>query len=328
MPIIIAIAIAAALGGGAVLASGNALPGDALYDLKSRYVEELRDKFSFSAAAQAAWAAERAERRLEEAERLTVEGELKAEARQRLQERFMRLADLAEARLEELGKTRPDVAAEIGASFSAALEAHERILALLAVNGAEGAEKAEVVGLQEAVDVEGNEAAGVRARLEASLSVDAEPERARQAAEGRRGAAENKIREVRRKLSRTTARMDAESVAQADARLRLAEAGLSDGDRKLEADLPAEAFASYSIALRVAQEAQRLIEARAALRIDVGLGGVAEPEQLYAPMPVEGGGGETEAGAEAETEAENEAGAEAEARIDLDATLRAPLGRP
>ncbi len=310
MPIIIAIAIALGIGGGAVIASGRALPGDALYELKARYVEELRAVLSVSAEAQAEWAAERAERRLEEAERLTVEGELKAETRQRLQERFILLTDLAKTRLEAAVERDPQSAAEVGAEFAAALEAHERILAMLAVNGAEGAEKVEIVALQEAVDAKGSEAAGLRARLETSMTDGTDPQGARPAAEGRRRAAEETIREVRHRLSRTSGRLDAEAVAQADARIRVAEAGLADGDAKLEADAPAAAFVSFSTAFRLAQEARRLITARSSLGIDVGLGGVGDAGQLYEALPVP----------EAATETENDP------RIDLDATLRAPLG--
>src|SRR3989344_949142 len=63
-------------GGGVSLASENSLPGDLLYPVKVYVNEEVRAAFSASAESKAGWEARRAERRLEEAERLAVQGKL------------------------------------------------------------------------------------------------------------------------------------------------------------------------------------------------------------------------------------------------------------
>ncbi len=60
----LALVLTVAVGGGSVLASQNALPGDTLYGLKVNVAEELQSRFSPNEKVRAEWEAERVRRRL------------------------------------------------------------------------------------------------------------------------------------------------------------------------------------------------------------------------------------------------------------------------
>ncbi len=60
----LAVVLTLSIGGGTVLASQKALPGDALYGVKVNVAEEIQSRFSSSEKARAEWEAERVRRRL------------------------------------------------------------------------------------------------------------------------------------------------------------------------------------------------------------------------------------------------------------------------
>lgn len=85
MPFIaIALAIAAAVGGGASIAAQDSLPGDALYPVKINVNERIETALSFSQEAKAQAHLEAIEARQAEAKELQAEGRLSAEAKANL----------------------------------------------------------------------------------------------------------------------------------------------------------------------------------------------------------------------------------------------------
>lgn len=66
--------------GAVAQAAEGALPGEALYAVKVKVNEPIRGALSFTASAKAEWEIEKLERRLEEVERLAVEGKFDNEA--------------------------------------------------------------------------------------------------------------------------------------------------------------------------------------------------------------------------------------------------------
>ena len=77
----IAILLIVLLGGGVSFAAEGALPGDALYPVKVGVNERVRAALALGLEADAEWNVRQIERRLEEAEELSAEGELNAETR-------------------------------------------------------------------------------------------------------------------------------------------------------------------------------------------------------------------------------------------------------
>lgn len=259
MPAII-IAIIVALSGGVSVAANAAVPGDILHPVKTEVNERVMAGLAFSAEAKAIVEARLAERRVEEAEKLAARGELKADVAAKLSERFEARAEKLNAiidRLEAEGKT--EAAANLTAALEATLKAHDQILTRL-----------EERIVQPRVQERAEKAAKARARIEEKVRTEAETGKDVQAAaEGKMGAATNKIAEVKGFIDRAEARFGAEAVIEAKAKFRMAEQAFAEGKAKLEAKAYGAAFAAFQKAMRIAQEAKALVDIGVRLRFDV-----------------------------------------------------------
>ena len=253
--------------GGVSLAAEGALPGDVLYAVKVNVNEELRARAAFSPEAKVAWEIRRAERRLEEAETLASRGELKAEARSQVEEHFGAQTERVRERIAEF-ESRGDVnsTAELSSNFEASLRAHEQILHRL--GEVMGKAQGDVDMLRLKVKKTKDNAAAVRSEAEAKIATEVDA-KARVAAEGRMSAAQEKVREVRSFLERTSSRHSTE--AEAEARIAVAEQTIADGKAKLDAGEAAEAFRLFQKSHRIAQEAKLLIAARRSLSVELNL---------------------------------------------------------
>lgn len=131
MPFIaIALLVAAALGGGVSVAANNALPGDALWGFKTSINEGIQGSLAASDEARANWDISVLAARLDEAQKLTVEGTLDAEAQAELTANFDAHAQDIAARIEKLQSAgKADVAADIAARFQAAVAGHASAVA-------------------------------------------------------------------------------------------------------------------------------------------------------------------------------------------------------
>lgn len=173
------LAIIAATGGGIALTAESSVPGDLLYPVKIHVNESVRGGLAFSSEADAKVEADRSERRLEEAEKLAVEGKLNAEQRAKLQQAFNVHADLAQsfaARASEEGRAQASalVMADLAEKFEVRAEAFERLSAekeeakedLLAIVADIRAQRKEVMAFLAQIDT--SLGADIRAVIEAS----------------------------------------------------------------------------------------------------------------------------------------------------------------
>ena len=131
MPFIaLAVAIAAALGGGATLAANNSLPGDALWSYKVHVNEGLRTTFAGSAEAKADTHIDAIRARVQETERVAAEGRLTAQANASISANFdFHTQAVAEAIAKLEAKGNYDAAADVAARYQAAVAAHAAALA-------------------------------------------------------------------------------------------------------------------------------------------------------------------------------------------------------
>ncbi len=116
------------LGGSTSLASQNALPGDVLYPVKVGVTEKIVEAIQFTPDAQAEYAAELAERRLDEAAKLAERGDIAESVEEELTERFDEHASRARVALETVRSRDAERAERIAAAFEDAI--HTRQLAL------------------------------------------------------------------------------------------------------------------------------------------------------------------------------------------------------
>lgn len=117
--------LAVVLGGGAVFASGNSLPGNVLYPLKVSVVEPIHSALTFSPKAKAEYESKLATKRLVEAEILESRGKLDKAKEEKLS---LLLEDHAEAFNKAIENDDDDDAIT---NFQAGLNAHAKVLELL-----------------------------------------------------------------------------------------------------------------------------------------------------------------------------------------------------
>ena len=110
----IALVLILLFGGGTSYVAEGAVPGDALYSVKTGINESIKSAFVVGAEANAHWEARLVERRLAEGARLEAEGELSVEVEEELAVEVEKHADKSQeyiARLEADGKSeQADVA--------------------------------------------------------------------------------------------------------------------------------------------------------------------------------------------------------------------------
>ncbi|MEK7068486.1 MAG: hypothetical protein AAB964_01585, partial [Patescibacteria group bacterium] len=130
MPFIaLAVAIAAALGGGATLAAENSLPGDALWSYKVHVTEGIRAGFAPTAEAKAQAHIDAIETRMHETEELAAEGRLDASAQTNIEKNFDIHADAIAKKIAELQAAGDfEIAADIAARYQAAIAARTAAL--------------------------------------------------------------------------------------------------------------------------------------------------------------------------------------------------------
>jgi hypothetical protein len=128
MPLLIGLLIAASVSGGTAFAAEGAVPGDTLYPIKTEVNENVRSAFAFNTEARAELNAWRAERRLDETQKLAARAELSDDVKARLEANFDAHAERFEARIAEIAETDPALAAELATKFEASLAAHSAIL--------------------------------------------------------------------------------------------------------------------------------------------------------------------------------------------------------
>ena len=114
------------VGGSVAAAAEGSLPGDALYSVKVNINETMRSAVTVSPKGKAVWDAQRAARRLEEAEKLAVKGQLDADTTLALEAKFEEHAEKSIARAQQ--SNDPAIKAAVHSEIEATLEAHGAII--------------------------------------------------------------------------------------------------------------------------------------------------------------------------------------------------------
>ncbi len=254
----IIIALILGVSGGTSLAAEHSLPGDILYPIKVEVNENIRSTVAFSTKAKVDWETEKVERRLEEIEQLKVKNRLTVGEQTRLQNALHVQIEKVTTLTERFDSN--DQTATANSRLEAILKSHAQILLVLSGMNAQMADIALDVAERTKVTTDN------RIEAEQKLSVQSQAD-VKTAAEGKMKAAENKIAQVKKFVGSTT--LTAETKAQVDATLQLADAAMIQGQTKLAASLYAEAFVKFQESMRLAQEAQ--IIAAMAHKLDIDL---------------------------------------------------------
>lgn len=117
---------------GVSFAAESALPGDALYVIKTSINEPVRGALALTPAAKATWAIRVASERAQEAATLAAQDKLDETTEESLQESLTEHARIAASALEAESKDDPQHTAQSASRFEARLSEYERVLAVIA----------------------------------------------------------------------------------------------------------------------------------------------------------------------------------------------------
>ncbi len=227
--------------GGISYAAEDSLPGDLLYPIKVYVNEEVGAVLARSSEAKASLAVKKALRRLEEAEKLSVEEKLDLSTREVLESRF----EIEVKNFEEHAlKTKRIERAEISSEFESALRVHSEILSKLA----QVKEKSKPA--RDRVKETLESVAKTRRQAESDVS------------EADHKEVEAKKRSAKGKIGEAAKEVDSEE-------LKEAKRIFADGEEKLEMQRYNEAFKSFQKATRIAEEKQLISRSKKNLKIDV-----------------------------------------------------------
>lgn len=272
MPIFAVITIFATMaGGGITYAAQAALPGEALYPVKI-LSENVATDLTFSTKGKAELGAQHAERRLEEASVLTAQGKMNATTSAVVAEHFDQNTDETNKNIASLRKSG-DVAsaADITSGFEATLRAHQKIIARFGAGSSTLAVALE--GIKERVDERLQETERLSSDLDNEVTTSSTAPMVMSAANGRVGAAENAIEEVRNYLGEKKAGMSAEGAAEAEARLSRAENDLASAKADIQTGAFGDAFDTADRAFQEAKEVRLIAKTQILLRLKMTVEG-------------------------------------------------------
>ena len=242
MPAVLVL-LAILVAGGVGLGAEQSTPGEALYPVKVGINEKVRGAFNLSAENEADWRALLTERRLSEAERLALAGELSAEIVADLEARLEAHAAAYEENIAELKADENYAAiARVSARFESSLRAHRAILLEIA-SRVEGDIKNRLESLIADIDSEIAIVVAVRADAETRIDADLEGEveaKTVAALEARLAATTTHLENLKRFVAEKSDRLSAEVKAEAEARLSEAEEDVAAAKARFEAKAYAE----------------------------------------------------------------------------------------
>lgn len=264
-------------GGGISLAAEGTMPGDTLYPMKIEINERIRDWAAITSEADVEWETRRAERRLEEVEKLAAEGRLDAKTSADIENRLAVHAKEAADKIAALqNDNKTEAAADASSRFETTLTAHERILERVAVEHTEAGTNMQVI--LDNVRATASTVAQVRSNAEAELlgiskdSDTAANVRLRASAESRQKIAETALADIRIYVQSGTAVLDEQAKIRIVSQIQAAEKVILEGKTHFEKEAYGKAFAAFQKSVRIAQEARLLVRARQTLKISLDVG--------------------------------------------------------
>lgn len=260
----LAIGLMLVIGGGTSFAAQGALPGDTLYPVKVGVNERVEGAFAIGAENQAEFESERAERRLEEAEKLAVQGRLNAETREEITERFdahVRSALESTQRLD--AEQKQDIASRIHSRIESAFSAHAEVLANTKAE-ASASVRGDVDAITKHVRARADDA--MQARMKTESEIGARGQAGIEASADRmKEAAEAQIRVLTRLAERNT--LEAEAQTRATTTIAEAQGLVVEGKVHMEEEVYGEAYQDFVKAFQLALRTHVFLRSQAEIGI-------------------------------------------------------------
>ncbi len=249
-------------GSGTVFAAENTVPGDSLYPVKVHINESVRGALAVGTEAKANWEAQIAERRLDEASKLAVQGKLSAELGTKLETKFTEQTQKIKdriAKLQEAGKD--DSASELSTRLQSALQIHSEILDT--VNSATDTPRQEIKPLLKQLKEEVESMKEIKSKMN--------DEHEKKSAPDVKVAAQNHMNMALKQIEKVQELINSQSgttTSSAAAKLEEAQKVYNEGKTSFDTGNYAAAFISFGNAQRLAAEARIVRHVEHDLKID------------------------------------------------------------
>lgn len=250
------------LGGGVSLAAENALPGETLYSVKTNINEGVQSLLAVSDESRASLQVKFAGRRLEEAEKLAVKGELSDSKKAQIEEALKTHTDNFKTQAKKLENSKKYTTVVAASSdFESTLKAHEGVLSALED------QNQNTTSVAAQVKVALNDVQASRLTIETKVKTD-NVSNATTTADIASTSAKT-IAATKDYINDNKNTIGFDSYIEAMARIALAETSYKEGTVKAEQKLYGDAFVSFQDAERLAKEARVALEATVSLNIDL-----------------------------------------------------------
>jgi hypothetical protein len=266
-PLGAALALVFVVGAGTSYAAEGALPGDALYAIKTRVNEPAAEALALSHSSKAEVHTTQITRRLEEAEALMALGTLTAKTEEEIGARLAASARKFDASVHALAQVEGESAiAQAQSNLEASLKGHERVLAVLTRMKDNGAGTPTISRVQARTSVSSS------SREEAEQSMAQRNDDAvREAALASKEVATAAVDDVRTTIVSLEISSDARSTASSSTSTRSIEGAMVSGDASMERGDFGTAFKTFQAVIRATQEADIGIEASERLNTHIDI---------------------------------------------------------
>jgi tetratricopeptide (TPR) repeat protein len=265
--------------GGGVLAmqANNALPGDTLYPVKIGFNEKVLEVLAFSDSAKIDLKVGLTERRLEEAEKLAIEGKITDSNQQEIKENLNKKVKEVAQTIDKLNEEKMyDDASKIASSLEASMKAHGLVLEKISeIKDKNGQAKEKINSLITNIDgavaqVTNSDEKSVEKEIhESNFSKNT----VSKIAEKRLKEAEEAIAEVKKVIKEEDGKISQDAIYQVINNLSLAEEKIGEGKIKMAGDEKdyRGAIFLFKQALLTAKQSKYLLEATSKLGVDFNI---------------------------------------------------------
>lgn len=282
MPVVRSVSLAALViligGGGIAFAAQNALPGDALYPVKTGMTEKVLAFTLFSDQAKAEYDIDLAQLRLQETETVAAQNKLNGQTGAKVQVLFNAHVEKIQTRIDAISAKQDDqVAVELNSKLEALLKAHTKIIDNLA-GDLQDDNAAAAKKISADVKTKTDQVIKNRQKNEATFAAQVS-QKAQINAENKMEKAEAAVKEANTLLGKDAVKITDISRQKAKVDLEIAAENITAGKAKMELKEYKAAFILFQDALRQAQEVSIYLKNESRLKIKFNL-----PAALVVPV--------------------------------------------
>jgi len=264
--------------GGISIAANKALPGEALYAVKTQVNEKVLSFITFSEDQKAQYEVGLVQLRLEEFEKITSENKLDDAKIAEVKTLLDGHINGVKTKLETIkNQNKADVALQINSQLEGSLNAHAKVLDRLAEN-----KKEKISGTFKNLlaDIKDTSNETKQSRISNELKLFQETsQNKKKAAENKLTRTEDRLREITKLIADKKESIPAGTYQKAQADVELADALFADGKAKAQAGEYGQALIVFQNAIRVLQKAKIYLSQSENLKVELNFDTIEDDDE-------------------------------------------------